>query len=275
MYANSVITQELNFRDRNAVIGLIPVSESIEWKYLSYGKNLSAKTLMSIMQEFLPDANVICDIGCGAGGLSHFLNRYIGVELDYRSLKAAKESRSNDRHHFVCCDAEYMPIKMNSVDFFLSVSLLEHTNRPGKIIEEVFRVSNGRGIFVLPCRDTFSFIYDPVNYIMLKAKRKPFQHGAFGYGHINVLSKDEWTELIMKAGFRIDKVLPYDDTVLTQIEFFIFSLFTGRCSQYSDLPVRTVSYNIYRCFQVIHKIMRLFDMKTRKSFGQCFIVTKC
>lgn len=250
------------------------MNNSIEWKYLSYGKNLCAKTLMNIIKEYLPEPGTVYDIGCGAGGLSHFSHKYIGVELDYRSLKAAKESRSNAGHHFICCDAECLPIKMNSVDFFLSVSLLEHTAHPAEIINEIFRVSNGRGMFVLPCRDTFSFFYDPVNYIMLKAKRTPFQHGAFGYGHINVLNKNEWTELIAKAGFRIDKILPYDDSLLTQIEFFLFSLFTGRCSQYSDLPVRTVSYNIYKLFLVIHKIMYMFDIKTSKSFGQCFIVSK-
>lgn len=251
--------------------------DRIEWKYLTYGKSKSAEKMIEIMELYLPETDIVVDIGCGAGGLSHYshyFDRYVGIELEFNALRKAKESRSNEGCFFICSDSESLPIRSNCVKSFVSICMLEHTQNPGDIIKEIYRVSNGKGIFVLPCKDTLPFFYDPINYILLKLNRKPCNLGAFGYGHINVLNKEQWRELILQAGFKINKVLPYDNSLLTQIEFFLFSLLTTGSSHYSDLPVKTVSKKIYRLFSFIHKGMSFFDINTKKAFAQCFVVSK-
>lgn len=246
----------------------------IEWRYLSYGKKKGAVKIASLIKKYSLNIGAVFDIGCAAGGLAYYLpdRKYVGLELEYNNLKKSIKSHP-DNSVFICSDAAHLPIKTNSIGSFVSCCMLEHSQDPASLIKEIYRASNGKGIFVLPCRDTIPFIYDPINYLRIKMCRTPFKSGAFGYGHVSLFDREHWQSLLCTAGFKIEGITDYDNSFFSQVEFFIFSLFCP-CDHYSELPVRMASKKIYNIFDCFHKLMSLFDIKTTKSFCKCFIVSK-
>lgn len=247
----------------------------IDSGFISYGKNHSVLKMLQILDNYFPSINEIVDIGCGAGGFASFSSKnYVGVDIRHLALATARAACPWNTHLFVCADAENLPFMDSSVDTFISSNMIEHTPNPNRIFQEIYRVAQGRGIFFLPCSDTFPILEDPLNYVLLRLKRKPANHGIFGFGHGPNLPKfEEWKKMIAEAGFNIERILPFDNSLFTQIEFMLFSfLATGR--DYSAIPARNIPRGTFLFFNFFHCIARLFDIRTRKSSCKCFIVSK-
>ena len=245
----------------------------IEWKYLSYGKVVSALKVVEIFKAHFDHSASVIDLGCGGGGLSHFMNKYIGVDQSHQALSIARQTSQSQDKQFICGDGSNSPIKSNAIDVVLSISMVEHMDEPKKAIQEAFRISKKRGLLIIPCNDMFGFFYDPINFLRKKWGKPVLERGAFGYGHINVLSKSEWAGMIEDAGFHIDDIVPYDVSLLGQIEFFLFSLFTPD-SSYEDIPLKILPGGKFKIITRIHKLISIFDIKTKNSFCQAFIVSK-
>jgi len=247
--------------------------DEIEWKYLSYGKTIGAIKAAKIIKELFPNSTSLLDIGCGGGGLAHFVRNYTGLDYSQNAVECAARTNRNSGAHFVCSDAAKSPFANSSFDTVLSISLLEHMENQTTALQEAFRVCRKNAIFILPCRDTFGFLYDPVNFILRKLGTSPIKHGAFGYGHTNLRSQSEWIEMIETNGFQIDTILPYDNSALGQIEFCLFSFLTpGR--EYEDIPVSSISKRLLNFVNFFHRFFSLIDFQTSTSFCQCFIASK-
>ena len=244
--------------------------DHIEIKYLSYGQNKAADKLQSLVSRLTTRQDTVVDIGCGGGGFSKGFFQYIGIDIDKKLLTIANKTK-RDGQRYVCADAAHLPLRNNSVDFFVSMSMLEHTDDPESIIAEIRRTCSGTGIFVLPCRDTIPLLYDPINYWLIRRGLTPLERGAFGYGHVNLKSKQQWQDLITEAGFRVLSMEPFDNSAIQQLEFFTFSLLFNR-KHYSDLPTRTVTNKTFEQFKRIHKLISLFDFTTRRSFSWSYVV---
>ncbi len=250
-----------------------PRFKRIEWKFQSYGKHVHLVRLLDVAQRIFNPARPVLDIGCGSGGLSHFLEHYVGLDIDVRALQTAAVNRSNPAE-FILADCAALPFKNGSISQFISMSMLEHVPQPAAVIQEIHRVSDGVGMFVLPCADTIPFLYDPVNRIRQHFGLKPVPQGAFGYGHSSLLKLQQWEDLISQSGFKIEESLPFDDMVLGQLEFFFFSLVFRSVPHYSDLPIKTISRLQYVFFNKIHRLLSKIDVRSSMSFCRCFVVRK-
>lgn len=81
----------------------------------------------------------LVDIGCGNKPyLRYFslIDEYIGVDIDNNEAD-------------IVANAEFLPIKSNSIDIVLCNQLIEHVSEPIKIIVEINRILKEEGILIL------------------------------------------------------------------------------------------------------------------------------
>lgn len=113
-----------------------------------YGRQdlpLEATALRSIMEAHgIGSDAVVLELGCGAGALSDIHPGYIGLDLSHWALKIYL-----DGYSVICASMEEIPLKGESVDMVFSVSALEHTPRPERVLAEMERVIKPGGIVYL------------------------------------------------------------------------------------------------------------------------------
>lgn len=90
------------------------------------------------------------DLGCGSGGLAHFVGdraRYLGLDLAAKPAWMAGSGR-----HFAAASAEALPLVSGSVDVILSSSALEHIESLPAALAESARVLRigGRALHAVP-----------------------------------------------------------------------------------------------------------------------------
>jgi SAM-dependent methyltransferase len=247
--------------------------ERIDWRFLSYGKMLSTRLLLDLIERVRDGSGLVVDLGCGGGGVPQFLDRYVGIDLSFPAVSLASHLSVGTSKSFVCSDIDDVPIRTGVADVVLSLNVLEHTPDPAAVMREAARITRRLAVIVVPCRDQVPFFYDPVNWLRIRLGRAPVARGAFGYGHINVKSRAQWLEIFAAAGFQVVEEMPFDRSLIAHIEFFLFSLATwGR--EYDELPKGTASKRIYRTISVLHRIASFFDIKVPTSFATSFVLAK-
>jgi ubiquinone/menaquinone biosynthesis C-methylase UbiE len=99
---------------------------------------------MDMMQ---PKGKVCLSLGCGLG---RFLRAYIGrcaklvigADLNMDNLFKCKQTGA----YLVRCDIERLPIRGNSIEAMECVATVEHLPHPGRLVEEIRRISANNGI---------------------------------------------------------------------------------------------------------------------------------
>ncbi len=94
---------------------------------------------------------VVLDIGCGAGFLSNDLakagHRVTGIDLSASSLRLAETMDATQSARYIRADAEQLPFEDESFDVVTAMDLLEHVDRPERVIAEASRVLKKGGLF--------------------------------------------------------------------------------------------------------------------------------
>lgn len=122
--------------------------------YYNIGVNIFAPTYplnfsKKINQYFDFENNVVIDIGCGNNRLNENI---IGVDLfDYDAVD-------------IVCDLSKLPFKPDSVDGFVSRSVLEHVRHPHEIVKQLHSCTKkyGKNIHLIPF--LFPFHASPFDY---------------------------------------------------------------------------------------------------------------
>lgn len=98
----------------------------------------------------------ILDLGSGTGHIIKQLrNRYAtaklyGLDLAYGALEYAKQDPLLGQSLFsLCADAEYLPIKANSIDLITSNLMLQWCIEPSRALKEIYRVLVPKGTVLL------------------------------------------------------------------------------------------------------------------------------
>ena len=120
---------------------------------------------------------VVIDIGGGgrfAKGLAKYKKYFIGCQ--YKSLDFDLETKPD-----ILADAHQLPFESNSIDAIICKAVLEHTQEPQKVVEEIFRVlrPGGKGFVYVPflyCyhgsgkkyKDYYRFTKDGIEYLFRK-----------------------------------------------------------------------------------------------------------
>lgn len=104
----------------------------------------------------------VLDVGCGDGALSYLLSCQtgafvIGIDSSNEATTfAKKKTRDIKNIDFIKASAYHLPFKRNSIDYVISSDVIEHLQKPGKMLSEIRRVFNERGkvIVTTPLRFT-------------------------------------------------------------------------------------------------------------------------
>lgn len=98
----------------------------------------------------------ILDLGCGTGHIIKQLHcRYataklFGLDLAYGALEYARQDPLLRSALFsLCADAEYLPIKANSMDLVTSNLMLQWCIAPVRVLQEIYRVLVPKGTVLL------------------------------------------------------------------------------------------------------------------------------
>lgn len=147
------------------------ITQSFDYSLEAWQKSYVERFL----NHFNPEKDsIIMDCGTGSGHMAVELAKrghiVIASDLTFRSLVRLKNIKSEhnlESLHLICCNAEELPIKDNSVDYFISNAVLEHLPNEKNAIEEINRVSKkGTGALItVPLKLKYvSPILIPLNY---------------------------------------------------------------------------------------------------------------
>lgn len=99
---------------------------------------------------------IILDLGSGTGyGSKHLKKQFkktqiYQMDLSVEMLKysRSKSSRFFSKNHFLCADANKIPLADSSVDLVFSSLMLQWCNDPDVVFSEIKRVLKGNGVFL-------------------------------------------------------------------------------------------------------------------------------
>ena len=140
----------------------------------------------------------LLDFGCGDGSLSASILDQIdyGIDIDVKALEVAKGFHLYK--YLLTFEQMINNLEANSIGSVISVSVLEHTTDLKKCIDEIYRVLKEEGTFFLTVPN--------INFTnqMISLANKDFaEHQNEKMYHRNLLSKDQWIELLEFSGFNI------------------------------------------------------------------------
>lgn len=116
-----------------------------EEQYEKY--EIASSALGKSIQEF----NIVADIGCATGLFGEYLRSkgfeglYIGIDMLEDRLKAARQ-KSNGSWMLIQADAERLPLRTNSIDLVVCITVI-HLLNVENAVRELVRIS--RGIIIL------------------------------------------------------------------------------------------------------------------------------
>jgi len=90
----------------------------------------------------------ILDVGCGIGRLLRNIISDVKVGVD-PSLKAVQIASKNDDGYYLYAVAEALPFKSKCFDIVLFLEVIEHTNNPKIVLNEISRVLKKDGLLIL------------------------------------------------------------------------------------------------------------------------------
>lgn len=106
----------------------------------------------SWVRKWLKPDSLILDLGCGRGGLveqlDHPLQRYTGIDPDWRSLADHRLLNNQPPPNLVCAVGQCLPFSSAIFDLIFASWLLEHLPEPAKDLAEITRVLKPGGVFV-------------------------------------------------------------------------------------------------------------------------------
>jgi SAM-dependent methyltransferase len=102
-----------------------------------------------ICRRMDPSKHIVIDVGCG----NHRIHEDI-IGLDFLDYEAVD----------LVCDLSHLPFKPNSVDAFVSRSVLEHVNDPSGIIKQLYRCTKEGGLSMHLIPFLFPFHASPYDF---------------------------------------------------------------------------------------------------------------
>lgn len=141
---------------------------SYHWEQISRSitkRNIFVKARYEMVLNQLGDSRGkrILDVGCGDGALSYLLSRQttgafvIGIDPSNEAINFAKKKTKDVKNiNFIRASAYHLPFKGNSIDYVISSDVIEHLQKPEKMLAEIKRVFNEKGkvIITTPLRLT-------------------------------------------------------------------------------------------------------------------------
>lgn len=168
----------------------------------------------------LPQLGLLLDIGCGQGYLLKLIDEthknleLIGVDLNIKDLKRAKKRCFNKNFEFVLADASCLPFKNGCFDRVACTAVLEHVVDEKKVLQEIWRILDERGIAVLDVPGMYHLQNKLSDFFINRYKIFPF-HREYSEKQVKFLLTTTCFELqsFNSARFVGSLLLPIIETV--------------------------------------------------------------
>ncbi len=160
----------------------------------------------------LPHSIRIVDIGCGVGEILKLVSEFFhkrGLTVEAHGYDISSEAISHARIHFpagIFHQSEFTPREWEkngrTIDITLMIDILEHLERPGKLLSEAGAVSR-YCICHIPLEDNVE--------VRLRGLRRRFKNTV---GHLHSYTEKNAVRLLEENGFSIERInftcLDYD-----------------------------------------------------------------
>jgi 2-polyprenyl-6-hydroxyphenyl methylase/3-demethylubiquinone-9 3-methyltransferase len=160
------------------------------------------------------------DIGCGAGLLTNALalkgHKTFGIDLSENSLKVAKSRDVTGTVEYRKANAYELPFENESFDVVCATDVLEHVEKPSKLLFEASRTLKQGGIFFF-----HTFNRNPLSYILIIKGVDWFVKGAPKNMHVYPLfiRPSELTWMAKAENLRVDSLIGLRPNILS-LPFF-------------------------------------------------------
>jgi ubiquinone/menaquinone biosynthesis C-methylase UbiE len=147
----------------------------------------------------------ILDFGCGNGHILNNLHKKLNISKNNSfGIDVVDYLDKSDFNYLQYTNKNTIPLEDNSIDLATSLMVLHHTEDPKHYIQEIHRVLNNKGRFIV--RETDAYTLDILHFNLLM--EFIFYEILFNIPvHItrNYFSKNEWISLFLNNGFRLIK----------------------------------------------------------------------
>lgn len=93
---------------------------------------------------------VALELGCGSGWLTRRIAKFCGLAMGIDIKSQSGWARGKDLNlEFIVADARALPLRTDTVDFVIAISLLEHVSGWDRVVSETWRVLRRSGLFVI------------------------------------------------------------------------------------------------------------------------------
>lgn len=197
----------MNFKKSNTITNLKELKESYDKLYQNKPLKESEKHYKWVCKVTAPEkGKKLLDIACGGGYLLREAEKAgvetFGIDLSTTAIKiAGKNSRLSN---LLCGAGEYLPFKDNFFDYTINLGSLEHFFDPEMGLKEMARVlkEGGKAVLLLP---NSYFIMT-----LWKVLRTGGPDRQTDQEMDRWASKEEWSEVLIKSGLKIRKILKYN-----------------------------------------------------------------
>ena len=194
-YSNMTITEIKEQMNKRFEMGKA-YEIKILWDEIRHEELISAVLEMSTPHS----GKNILDMGCGTGGMPHYIhdmNYIIGTDISDVAIKQAKETfKDNPQKMFKQMDAQNLTFRNEEFDIVFAKEVIEHLPDVQKAIKEIYRVLKPGGLFVLTSPNRGS-LHLQVNKIL------GYKDFKCSYDHIKEYTYEETVKILEDAGFTI------------------------------------------------------------------------
>lgn len=145
--------------------------------------------------------DIVLDVGCGEGSATIF-SATQGAHVVFSDLEREKVERLAERvaklparrYEALVCDTNPLPLADNYASRIIAIEMLEHTERPQDILQELVRVGKPGALYLLT-------VPDPVAEKLQRGIAPSAYYQA--PNHVRVFERDEFENTVKDAGLEV------------------------------------------------------------------------
>lgn len=142
---------------------------------------------LEVIEPYISSTGVILDLGCGRGDLTrrlHGKTRWaVALDIDCEALSSI-DGLSIMK---LCADAENIPLRDESIDTVIAISLLEHLPHPKKSLHGINRILKWGGYLIIQLPNLQYYVEPHTKFplFLLPHKLKETIRARIDYPYIN------------------------------------------------------------------------------------------